>query len=320
MQLKEICILGGSGFVGSAIVAKLDAMGYSVKVLTRRCETAKHLLLLPNVEVMECNVFDHQSLNKALSGAYAVINLIGILHQNRHNTFDKMHHQFPLQLAKICLELGIPRLLHMSSLRAGNLAPSLYLRSKGAGEAALLELLDTSKGTKLNLTVFKPSVIFGRGDGFINLFASLIKIAPVIMLAKPQAKFQPVWVEDVATCFAVSLEKTSTYGQTYELAGPNVYTFRELILDVMRVLGKKRLIIGLNDWFSYLQAGLLELMPVQIMSRDNVRSMEVDSISSSSFPAVFGIVPTSLAVVMPEYLVNANTRGAYDRYRSLAAR
>ena len=180
MLIKEVCILGGSGFVGSAIVAKLAAAGYSVKVLTRRRDNAKHLFLLPKVQVIECNVLDYQALNSALRGADAVINLLGILHQGRRVNFNAIHHQLPAQLAKICKDLNIKRLVHMSSLRAGKNAPSLYLRSKGAGETALVSHLD-----ELNITIFKPSIIFGRGDSFINLFASLVKVLPVVMLAKP---------------------------------------------------------------------------------------------------------------------------------------
>lgn len=320
MHLKEICVLGGSGFVGSAIVAKLDAAGYSVKVLTRRREAAKHLLLLPNVQVVECNVLDYQALNSALRGVDAVINLIGILHQGRRFGFNLVHHQLPVQLAKICTDLGIKRLLHMSSLRADKSAPSKYLRSKAAGEAALLSLLEKPNTTKLNITIFKPSIIFGRGDRFINLFAALIKMLPVVLLAKPNAKFQPIWVEDVASCFVSSLENTATYGQTYELAGPKVYSFRELIQIVMNTLGIQRPIIGLNDSLSYAQAFMMELLPIKLMSRDNVRSMEVDSVSTDTFPAVLGVVPTALEAVIPEYLVNQTPRGAYDRFRSSAAR
>lgn len=315
MQLKEISVLGGSGFVGSAIVAKLDAVGYSVKVFTRRSEKAKHLILLPNVQVVECDVLDYQALNAALRGSDAVINLIGVLHQSRRISFNTMHHQLPAQLAKICADLGIKRLVHMSSLGADKDAPSQYLRSKAAGETALSALQ-----SKLNITIFKPSIIFGRGDSFINLFASLIKLLPVVLLAKPNAKFQPVWVEDVATCFVSSLDNIDTYGQTYELAGPKVYTFRELVQAVMDTLNIRRPIIGLNDKLSYAQAFMMELLPIKLMSRDNVRSMEVDSVSAQPFPAIFEVTPTALEVIIPEYLVNQTPRGAYDRFRSSAAR
>jgi NADH dehydrogenase len=315
MQLKEITVLGGSGFVGSAIVAKLYAAGYSVRVLTRRRERAKHLILLPNVQVVECDVLDYHALSTTLRGTDAVINLIGILHQNHRTSFNTMHHQLPSQLAKICADVGIKRLVHMSSLGASKEAPSLYLRSKAAGEAALMALQD-----KLNITIFKPSIIFGRGDSFINLFAKLIKLLPVVLLAKPNAKFQPVWVEDVASCFVSGLENIDTYGQIYELAGPKVYTFLELIQTVMDTLNIQRPVIGLNDKLSYAQAFMMEWLPVKLMSRDNVRSMEVDSVSATAFPAIFRVTPTALESIIPEYLVNQTPRGAYDRFRSSAAR
>jgi len=315
MRIKKICVLGGSGFVGSAVVAKLDAAGYSVTVLTRRYDSAKHLSLLPNVSVLECNVLDYQSLNSALQGTDAVINLIGILHQSRRLSFDAIHHQLPAQLAKICADSGIKRLLHMSSLQAAKNAPSQYLRSKAAGESVL-----SAFQQQLNITTFRPSVIFGRGDSFINLFAKLIKLLPVVMLAKPDAKFQPVWVEDVASCFVASIENTATYGQTYELAGPKIYTLRQLVQKVMDTLGVQRPIIGLNNALSYMQAFMMELLPVKLMSRDNVRSMEVDSVSHQPFPAVFGLEPVTLEAIIPEYLVDSTFRGAYDRYRSSAAR
>lgn len=315
MQLKKICVLGGSGFVGSAIVAKLDAAGYQVTVLTRRRETAKHLFLLPNVNVVECDVLDYLALNAVLRGVDAVINLIGILHQSRRLSFNTVHHQLPAQLAKICADLGIKRLIQMSSLRADENAPSQYLRSKAAGETALKALQD-----KINITIFKPSIIFGRGDQFTNLFATLIKLLPVVLLAKPNAKFQPIWVEDVASCFVNSLENSDTYGQTYELAGPKVYTFRELLQQIMVVLAVKRTIIGLNSTLSYLQALIMEFLPVKLMSRDNIKSMEVDSVSQHPLPAILAVEPSALEAVLPEYLVDRTARGAYDRFRSVAAR
>jgi len=315
MQLRKICVLGGSGFVGSSIIAKLDQDGYAVTVLTRRRESAKHLFLLPNVTVVECNVMDDQALKAALSGADAVVNLIGILHQSGRTSFDAMHHQLPSRLAKICDATGIKRLIQMSSLQADHNAPSEYLRSKAAGEAALLAFAQ-----KLNITIFRPSIIFGRGDSFINLFATLIKFLPVVLLAKPNAKFQPVWVEDVASCFVASIQNMQTYGKVYELAGPRVYSFRELVQQVMITLKVKRPIIGLCDKLSYAQAFMMELLPVKLMSRDNVRSMEVDSVSSQPFPPIFGVVPASLEAVIPEYLVDSTLRGKYDSFRSVAAR
>lgn len=313
--LRKITVLGGSGFVGSSLVSKLDAAGYAVTVLARRRDNARHLFLLPKVRVLECDVFNAQALEAALAGSDAVINLIGILHQSRRCSFDRAHHQLPAMLAKVCTHLGIKRLLHMSSLKAEKTAPSQYLQSKAAGETAL-----QAYAQQLAITIFKPSIIFGRDDSFVNLFAGLIKFLPVILLAKPDAKFQPVWVEDVTACMVASLENTTTYGKTYELAGPRVYTFRELVKQIMQTLGQHRPVIGLCDRLSYLQAFMMELLPVKLMSRDNVRSMEVDSVAEQPFPEVFDVTPTAMEAIIPEYLIDATQRGRYDRYRSVAAR
>jgi NADH dehydrogenase len=320
MTIKTIVILGGAGFVGSNIVTKLDAAGYQIKVLSRRRESAKHLFLLPNVQVQECDVMDNYALKQALKGADAVINLIGILFENGKSTFETVHHQLPRRVAQMCEELHVKRLLHMSALQANIHAPSQYLKSKAAGEAAVSEF-----NKKLAITIFKPSVVFGRHDAFINLFANLIKFLPVIALAKPNAKFQPIWVEDVAQCFVNALENTDTYDKSYELGGPNVYTLKQLVQTVMDILGKERPIIGLNDQLSMAQGFAMELMPIKLMTRDNVRSMQVDSVCANPIAAdlmlkELGVTPTALEVIAPDYLLNNNPRTVYDSFRSAAGR
>lgn len=315
MTIKNITILGGAGFVGSALATKLDHAGYKVKVLSRRREASKHLILLPNVQVVECDIADNIALKKALSGSDAVINLVGILHENSKNTFENIHHQLPRRVAQMCEELGISRLIHMSALQASKTAPSQYLRSKAAGEAAVNEF-----SKKLDITIFKPSVIFGRGDSFLSLFAMLVKFLPVIFLAKPNAKFQPIWVEDVAQCFVNALENTDTYGKTYELGGPNVYTLRELVQKVMEVLGKTRPIIGLNDTLSMVQASALQLSPIPLMTRDNIRSMQVDNVCADVIATELAVTPTSLEVIAPEYLLMSSPRASYNAFRSAAGR
>ena len=313
--MKQVTVLGGSGFLGSALVAQLSAANYSVNVLTRRREASKHLTLLPNVQVIECDVLDARALNAQLKNTDIVVNLIGILHESKKCSFDKMHVQLPQKVADLCVKAGIKRLIHMSALQASTTAPSAYLRSRGAGEEAV-----SAYKNVLNLTIFRPSVIFGRGDSFFSLFANLVKYLPIIALAKPNAKFQPVWVEDVAKAITLSLENIDTYNQTYELAGPRVYTFKSLIEFVMVVLGKTRPIIGLNDTLSYAQAFAMELLPVKLMTRDNVKSMEVDSVSNSPFPALFGFEPTAMEVVVPEYLGDDTPRASYEGFRSSAGR
>ena len=172
----------------------------------------------------------------------------------------------------------------------------------------------------LDVTVFRPSIIFGRGDGFINLFASLVKLLPVILLAKPNAKFQPIYVEDVAYAFVASLDNVDTYGKAYDLAGPKVYTLLQLVTYVADTLGKRPTIIGLNNMLSYLQAFAMELLPVKLMTRDNVRSMEVDSVCVTSFPAFLGFHPVALETIVPDYLNEDNPRNAYNRFRARAGR
>ena len=315
MRIKEICVLGGSGFVGSAIVHRLSAAGYNVKVLTRRREASKHLILLPYVQVIECDVMNDAALAQQVAGSDAVINLIGILHEDKKVTFKAMHTDLPIRLLAICERLGVCRFLHMSALQASIDAPSAYLRSKGAAEAALIEYKGETK-----ITIFRPSVIFGRGDGFINLFAKLAKLMPVIALAKPEAKFQPIWVEDVAQAFVSSLENIDTYDKQYDLGGPRIYTLKELVQLVVFLLGKKRTIVGLNDKLSYLQAYALEKLPVKLMTRDNIYSMEVDSVVNGEFPKVFDFQPTALEAIVPDYLANDNPRNAYNKFRGLAGR
>lgn len=313
--MKKVTVLGGSGFVGSSLVAKLDAAGYQVTVISRRRESAKHLILLPKVQVVQCDIYDHNKMKSMLEGSYAVINLVGILHESGRASFEQAHHQLPRRLAQLCVDLGIDRFIHMSALQASKSAPSQYLRNKAAGESAVNEF-----SKKLNITIFKPSIIFGRHDSFFNLFAGLVKMLPVIVLAKPDAKFQPIWVEDVTSCMVNALENTDAYGKTYELGGPQTYTFRELVQKVMNILGVSRPIIGLSDKLSYLQGFAMEFLPVKLMSRDNVRSMRVDSVTAQGLAPELGVSLMPLEAVVPEYLTNATPRGAYDAYRSAAGR
>lgn len=276
---QRISVLGGTGFVGSTIVRQLSANGYAVSVLTRNLKKGQHLASLQKTNLIECKELSDDVLSQALKDADAVINLIGILHEDRDYTFSAIHSELPKRLAEVCAKLEIKRLVHMSALQAAENAPSAYLRSKAIGEKHVL-----AKAQYLNVTIFRPSVIFGPGDNFINLFSRLIKVLPIIFLAKPDAKFQPVYVDDVATAFVESIDKEETFGKCYELGGPQVYTLRQLVELIVKVLGKKRIILGLNDSMSYLQALIMELLPIKLMTRDNLRSMQVDSVCLSEAP------------------------------------
>ena len=321
MSIKYVGVLGGSGFVGTVLVNQLNDAGYKVKVFTRRREGAKHLILLPYVEVIECDVLDDVQLAVAVSGCDAMINLIGVLHEDRHGSFNTMHAELPQRLATICRNEGVRRLLHMSALQASADAPSAYLQSKAAGEAVVLaETSAPERADALQVTVFRPSVIFGRGDRFLNMFARLAKLLPVIMLARPQAKFQPNWVDDVARAFLRSLENSDTYGQSYDLCGPRIYTLRELNQYVLDTLGLQRPILGLNDDFSYWLARVMELLPGKLITRDNLLSMQLDNVCEKGFPSVFRFQPATLESVVPDYLSNYKFRNIYNRYRSHSGR
>ncbi len=345
MKIERICILGGSGFVGTHLVSQLAARGLSVRVLSHRRETAKELILLPTVEVIEVDVHDQQELIQHFRGMDAVINMVGILHEDnvgradlpsaRRGDFHKVHIELPRKVIHACGESGVRRLLHMSALGAHPTARSSYQRSKGIAEALVREAgmqhsehenwyLNGPKfihGYGLDITIFRPSVIFGRGDSFLTMFARLLKTFPVLPLAGAGARFAPVHVEDVARAFVDSLDNTATFGQTYDLCGPKVYTLEELVRYVGEVTGKQRSIIPLGNWLSYLQAWALEFKPgKKLMTRDNHFAMSVDNICRGGWPAVFDFQPAALEAIAPEYLRADSPRARYEGYRENARR
>ena len=345
MKIERICILGGSGFVGTHLVSQLAARGLQVRVLSRRREMAKELILLPTVEVIEADVHDQQELIQHFRGMDAVINLVGILHESkigradlpseRRGDFHKVHIELPRKIIHACGEAGVHRLLHMSALGANPNSRSAYQRSKGIAEALVREAgmkhsehenwyLNGPKfihGYGLNVTLFRPSVVFGRGDAFLTLFARLLKLFPVLPLAAADARFAPVHVEDVARAFVDSLDNTATFGQTYDLCGPKAYSLKELVGYVGEVIGKQRTIFPLGNFLSYLQAWALEFKPgKKLMTRDNFYAMSVDNVCSEGWPAVFDFQPAVLEAIAPEYLRADSPRARYEGYRESARR
>ena len=323
MKHENFLVVGGSGFVGRHLVAALAARGARVTVPTRRRERAKHLILLPTVDVVEVGRFDSRTLARLAAGRDAVVNLAGVLHSPRARpgeqgpnhygpAFAQTHVELAQAVVAACRETGVKRLLHMSALGADPKAPSEYLRSKGIGEQAALAADD------LEVTAFRPSVIFGPEDRFLNLFAQLAAFFPVLGLGSPGARFQPVFVGDVVRSFLAALDDRASAGKRYDLCGPREYTLRQLVELVCAITGRRRLVIGLPDALSYLQAWLLELLPVQLLTRDNYYSMQVPSVCDCAFP--FGIHPALLEAVAPSWLAPTGPRERYPQLRWKAKR
>jgi len=313
MSTARILVLGGSGFVGRHIVARLVAAGRSVVVPTRHRERARHLILLPTVDVVEADIHDPLALEQLAAGAGAAINLVGILNETRRGDFERAHVELARKLIAACGTMRVARLLHMSALNAGVKAPSRYLRTKGEAEALVAD-------SDLAWTIFRPSVIFGREDSFLNMFARLERFVPVMALARADARFQPVYVGDVADTFVHAIDDDRTHRMRYPLCGPKVYTLRELVAYAGELTGYDRPIVSLGPALSKLQARVLELLPGKLMSRDNLASMQLDSVCDCDFPTVFASKPTALEAVAPDYLTPAATRSRYSGLRALGGR
>ena len=309
MKLDKVLVIGGSGFIGRHLVAELARRGAKVTVPSRRRERAKHLILLPTVDVVEADVCAKGVLDRLVHGHDAVVNLVGILHGP---DFARAHVELPLAAVTACRGAGVKRLVHMSALGASPGAPSAYQRSKARGEQAVTDAAD------LDVTVFRPSVVFGPEDRFLNQFELLSRYLVVLALPCPQARFQPVYVGDVARAMATSLGETTAFGKRYDLGGPKEYELRELVQFVCSVTGRRRLVIGLPDSLSRLQALVLERLPGPLMSRDNYYSMKVPNVTSAAFP--FDIAPQSLEAIAPTYLAPSGPRERYPQLRWRARR
>ena len=313
----RILVLGGSGFVGRSVCEKLvercNGAGGRIVVPSRRPQRAQHLRTLPTVELVAANVNDAGTLERLVSGCEAVINLVAILHGSQAE-FERAHVALPHKLVAVCKARGVRRVVHVSALGVSANAPSRYLRSKAAGEAVLA-------ASGLDVTVLRPSVIFGENDKFINLFAGMQSVLPFVPLAGATATFQPVWVDDVAAAIVAALDRPDSIGQTIECAGPTVYTLADLVRFAGRASGHPRPVIGLPDAIARLQAGLMELLPgTPLMSRDNVDSMQVPNVLGGTLPVLsaLGIEPRSLEAVMTPVLQGRAGCARLDALRARA--
>ncbi|MBX3621479.1 MAG: complex I NDUFA9 subunit family protein [Rhizobacter sp.] len=316
--MNKVLVLGGTGFVGRTLCEHLVEHGGGaarITVPSRQPHRARALQMLPGLELVEADVHDEQQLTRLLVGQQAVVNLVAILHGSEA-AFREAHVELPRKLARACAATGVRRVVHVSALGAAPDAPSRYLRSKAEGEAQL-------RSAGLDLTVLRPSVIFGADDRFLNLFAQLQAAFPVMPLAGADARFQPVWVADVARAIVHALGHRETIGQAYECTGPRVYTLRELVRLAGRWSGHERPIVPLPHALGRLQALMLECLPgTPLMSRDNLASMRVPNVASGGAAGLadLGIRPTALEAVMPDVLARRGEPARLDSWRRAARR
>ena len=320
MRDMNVVVIGGTGFIGGHLLARLAADGVGTLVAARHYETAKQLTTLPYLDLEVADIHDDASLRRLLAGRDAVINLVGRLHGGHGDPygplFRQLHVELPRRIARACAELGVPRYLHMSALGASRTGASMYQRSKGDGELA------ARSEPGVAATIFRPSIVFGPGDHFLTVFARLQRRLPVLPLACAQARLQPVYVEDVAAAFAVALREPHTRGAVIELGGPQVYTLAELVHLAGHYAGHERHVLELPDWAARLEARLFELLPGDpMLSRDQLDSMKVDNVVDPQTQALtaetLGIKLTSLEGAASHYLA---PESSLDHYREHAGR
>ena len=320
MDIKKVLLLGGSGFVGTYIANRLSQRGIEVTIPTRRRERTKSLIIQPNIEMPEININAEGALVELMRDKDVVINLVGVLHSRDvqlpySKDFAEAHVELPKKIVAACKKAGVRRLLHMSALGADPKGPSEYLRSKGDGEAVVM----AAQGD-LDVTVFRPSVIFGLGDSFLSMFAGVLRKLPFFPLGFGQARFQPVWAADVADAYVDSLGNAATFGQAYDLVGPSIYTLRELVDYTAKLVNSNAKVIPLSEGWAYLQAGLMWLSPKPLMSPDNLRSMEVDSVCDGKCNLPANWHPTALEAIAPTYIAHNTPKGKLDGFRFRAGR
>jgi NADH dehydrogenase len=319
MSQPRVLVLGGSGFVGRQVCEQLARLGWLTTVPTRRAVHAACVQSLPGLTVIEASVHSEADLARLMPGHDAVVNLVAVLHGDEAR-FEQVHVDLPAKIAHAMKTAGVQRLVHVSALGADAQGPSMYQRSKARGETVL-------HNAGLQLTVLRPSVIFGAEDKFLNLFADLQALAPFMPLASSHTRFQPVWVGDVARAVVTCLQKPDTIGQTYELCGPDVLNLGELVQRAGQWAGvnhgRGRPILALPHWVGWLQAAAMELAPGEpLMSRDNLASMKVDNVATGALPGLtaLGISAASAEGVATAYLGHRGPRSRLNHWREHAGR
>jgi uncharacterized protein YbjT (DUF2867 family) len=317
MRLLSIVVLGGTGFLGTRLVARLIKDGHRVTVLSRDREAHRHLLVLPGLTLENCDVYQEAQLSERFRGKDVIINLVGILNERGFSGagFRRAHVELTQAVLQAARSAGVPRLLQISALKAGLDAPSYYLRTKGEAEKLIRDQHN------VDWTLFQPSVMFGPGDTFLNRFAGLLGAVPgVFPLARSSARFQPVSVDDVIAAIRQCLHGGACSRQTYELGGPKVYTLREIVELVAKTTGRRRWIMGLPDVLARMQGFFFNFVPGRPFSSDNYRSLTVDSVCTTDGFAQLGIQPHSMVASARQFLGAQEDNHRLSENRAAAGR
>ena len=313
---NAVSLLGGSGFIGRSLANRLLSQGKHLRILTRNREHARAAWLLPNVDVVELNSYDSSTLSNALKSSTAVVNLIGILNEGRDNGagFRAAHVDITRNLAQACKMARVPHLVQMSALNADSFADSYYLRSKGEAEKLLVDAVST----EFRVSILRPSIVFGREDSFTNRFAQLLQLSPGILpLARADAKFQPVYVGDVSMAIEKILAQNGSGVERYDIGGPEVVEFGECVRWIANLIGSRTRVLPLNRFFSAVQANVLEYVPGKPFSRDNLRSLQTNSVcTQTNGLARLGINPRPMSEIVPLYLGTDTSRQRLYRLRA----
>jgi len=304
----KVLILGGSGFVGSHLVRRLSREGHSITVVTRYPNAARHLEIVPRVKIRVFSPYDPERLGNALSGHDALINLVGILNESGRDGsgFRKAHVELVEVAIEACARAGTVRFIQMSALNAG-MGESHYLLSRGEGEKRV-------QASGLRWTIFRPSTIFGPDDSFLNRFATLLAISPVLPLARPEARVAPVYVGDVVEAFVRVLAERDHVGEIYELCGAETWALREIVAWIAEQRGMRRWVIGLPDVWGRLQGRVFDFVPGKPFSSDNFRSLLLDSVCSDDGFDRLGISPWPMSEKAPEWL-DEDRQARFRRFR-----
>jgi uncharacterized protein YbjT (DUF2867 family) len=297
-------------------VTRLVRDGHDVRVPTRRLINGAHLKVLPTVQLVIANIHDTRVLGQLFSGVDVVINLVGILNEHGRATFRTVHKDLATKVLEAMRAQRVRRLLHMSSLAAGAQAPSQYLRSKAEAEAQVRVAAAT-----IDATIFRPSVIFGERDSLTNRFAGLLRMSHGLLpLARPRARFAPIYVNDVVEAFVRALSDRSTIGKSLDLCGPDVMTLEQLVRLTAESAHLPCHILPLPDFIAAIQGAVMGMLPGKPFSSDNYRSLTIDSVCKENGAATLGLALSRMEAVVPGYLSGHSQQSQRDRYRRSASR